>query len=281
MPKAETFKTRKLIVAASEILAEQSPMTIRQLFYRLVSVGKLENSRADYVKVSRVMNIARNDGRIEWDLIVDRSRPTYAPNVWNYAGAYAKTIQRSYRKDYWDTQPVHVEIWAEKDAVIGSIQDLTDELGVTVRVGRGFQSATRVHEITEHFQRIGKPIHVYYLGDHDPSGCEIETDLFWRVSEDFELTRLAIHGADILKFGLPPLQVKTSDSRASNFVSLHGNQCVELDALPPAELRGRIRKAVMRHVDNESWKRAKLVESAETQSIVSFAEKLQNLEAAP
>src|SRR5271157_2058926 len=135
MPKAETAKTGRLIKAAGRILAEQSPMTIRQLFYRLVSVGLLENNRADYVKVSRVMTIARNDGRIEWEHIVDRSRPTYSPDVWNDAEQYAKTIQHSYRKDYWNTQPVHVEIWAEKDAVIGSIQDLTDSLGITVRVG--------------------------------------------------------------------------------------------------------------------------------------------------
>lgn len=281
MPKAETRKTRKVIETADKILAEQSPMTIRQLFYRLVSIGLLENSRGDYVKVSRVMTIARNDGRIEWDSIVDRSRPTYSPNVWNDAGAYAKTIQHSYRKDYWNTQPVHVEIWVEKDAVIGSIQDLTDELGITVRVGRGFQSTTRVHEIEKHFASIGKPIHVYYLGDHDPSGCEIETDLFSRVITDFNLTRLAIHGEDISRFKLPPLKVKAADPRAERFIGEYGDECVELDALPPNELRDRIERAVMQHVDAELWERSKMVEQAEQGSILAFAEKLQNLEAAP
>jgi hypothetical protein len=279
MPKAETHKTRRLIEVAAEILAEQSPMTVRQLFYRLVSIGLLENSQAHYAKVSRVMTIARKDGRIEYDLIVDRSRPTYSPSVWRDPGQYAKTIQHSYRKDYWETQPVHVEIWAEKDAVIGSIQDLTDELGITVRVGRGFQSTTRVHEIAEHFESIGKPIYVYYLGDHDPSGREIQDDLILRVRADFRLTRLAIHEEDIAKFKLPPLRVKTNDPRAASFLFRHGDECVELDALPPTELRRRIRKAVMRHVDTESWKRTKLVEAAETKSIVSFAKTLQNLEA--
>jgi hypothetical protein len=40
---------------------------------------------------------------------------------------------------------VYVELWCEKDAVIGSIQDTTDALGVPVRVGRGFQSTTSQH----------------------------------------------------------------------------------------------------------------------------------------
>jgi hypothetical protein len=62
MPKAETQRITDLIDQAVEILDEQSPMTIRQLFYRLVSAGALENSRNDYVKVSRIMTIARNDG---------------------------------------------------------------------------------------------------------------------------------------------------------------------------------------------------------------------------
>ena len=158
---------------------------------------------------------------------------------------------------------------------------MTDSLGVTIRVGRGFQSTTRVHEITEHLESIGKPIHIYYLGDFDPSGCEIETDLFWRVNGDFKLTRLAIHADDIKRFNLPPLRVKASDSRSASFLSKHGNECVELDALPPNELRDRIRNAVMQHVDLPSWERAKLVESVEAQSIVAFAEKLQHLEAAP
>ncbi len=264
MPKAETFKTRKLVEEAATILAAESPMTFRQLFYRLVSIRVLENSRADYVRVSRVMTIARSDGRVDWELIVDRSRPEYSPNVWNDAGEYAKTIRRSYRRDLWNTQPVHVEIWAEKDAVVGSIRDLTDSLGVTVRVGRGFQSTTRVHEIAEEFSEKQKQIHVYYLGDHDPSGRCIEDELRQRVTmqnmtlNSWSVTRLAIHRADIKKFNLPPLRVKASDSRATDFLSKHGDQCVELDALPPNELRARIKKAIMQHIHKESWRRAKV-----------------------
>jgi len=67
-------------------------------------------------------------------------------------------------------QPGHCEIWTEKDAIIGSIQDVTNELGVTVRVCRGFLSTTKAHEIAEHFDAISKSITIFYLGDHDPSG---------------------------------------------------------------------------------------------------------------
>jgi len=54
-------------------------MTIRQLFYRLVSIEAIENSRNDYQRVSSIMTKARNDGRIAFDAIVDRSRSEYMP----------------------------------------------------------------------------------------------------------------------------------------------------------------------------------------------------------
>jgi hypothetical protein len=247
-------------------------MTIRQLFYRLVSAGKIENNRKCYQLVSRVMTKARNDGRCDFDFIVDRSRPEYRPNVWNDVAGYARTVREAYRKDYWATQPYHVETWVEKDAIIGSIEPVTQgELGVPVRVGRGFLSTTKAHEIAALFACIGKPIVAFYLGDHDPSGRYIESDLYKRIqgqgSGDFELRRLAIFKSDIRKFNLPPLRVKPDDPRAAAFVQRHGAECVELDALPPEELRRRIRQAVTALIDQEVWNRAIKVEKAELASI--------------
>jgi hypothetical protein len=272
MAQGEWSKTTRLIEQATEILAFEHPMTVRQLFYRLVSQGELSNTRGDYQRLSGVMTKARNDGRCDFDWIVDRSRPEYSPNVWTDAAGYGKAIQRSYRKDYWSTQPCHVELWSEKDSVIGSIEGTTDALGITVRVGRGFLSTTRAHEIAEAFDRISKPIFVFYLGDHDPSGREIETNALRRVQEymtawSFSLSRLAIHAQDIHDWKLPPLRIKDSDSRAADFYVRHGEDCVELDALPPSELRQRIEEAVISKLDRAAWERAVAVEKVEIANI--------------
>ena len=270
MAKAELIRTRQLIEAAISILSSESPMTIRQLFYRLVSSQQVENSRADYQRVSRIMTTARDDGRCPFEWIVDRSRPEYSPSVFDDAAGYAEAVKCSSRKNYWATQPNHCEIWVEKDAIIGSIQSVTDELGVTVRVGRGFLSTTKAHEIAERFNGISKPIMVFYLGDHDPSGRTIEADLATRIEmygSIFTLSRLAIFAGDIRKFNLPPLRVKMSDSRAKEFLRKYNNACVELDALPRIELRKRIRSAVEQLLDRELWNRAIEVESVELASI--------------
>ena len=255
MARNQWTATTELVEKAKRILSAEHPATIRQLFYRLVSVQALENSIPDYKKLSRVMTDARESGRVPFEWIVDRSRPTYAPNVFDDIKGGLTALRNCYRKDYWQDQPAHVEIWAEKDAIIGSIEPVTDELGVTVRVSRGFTSTTRVHEIASVFAGIFKPIFVYYLGDHDPSGRAIELDLYDRISRygpDFEMARLAIRERDIDDFKLPPLRIKTSDTRAAAFRRKFGNRCVELDALPPEELRSRVRQAIEGHIEGEA-----------------------------
>jgi hypothetical protein len=273
-------KTRKLIEQVRAILQTQFPMTVRQCFYRLVSQRVLRNNRKDYQKLSRVLTLAREQGEIPFEWLVDRSRPIYATDVWGSPKDYMEACTVSYRKDYWQLQPNYCELWVEKDAVIGSIAEVTDGLGVTVRVGRGFLSTTRAHDIADILQRICKPKTIFYLGDHDPSGLCIEREAAERVRKygggHFTIKRLAIHPEDIATFNLPPLRVKTkrdgdyADSRAEEFVAEYGSECVELDALPPGELRKRVREAVEAKIDRKTWDRAIVAERAELRSIEDF-----------
>jgi hypothetical protein len=242
-----------------------------------VSIEMLENCDKDYTRLIRVMTSAREAGEIEYEYIVDRSRPAYEPNVFDDVDEYLRAIKKGFRKDYWKAQPKHVEVWAEKDAVIGSIDELTDELGVTVRVYRGFNSTTRVNEIATILASIKKPTMIFYLGDHDASGREIERDGLARVrtylngryhhSYTLKMKRLAIHAADIQKFKLPPQRVKLSDTRAKRFLARYKDSCVELEALPPVELRRRLRAAVEAEIDNELWNQSGCTEKVELASI--------------
>lgn len=274
MAKGEWAKTTALIDEANEILAAESPMTLRQLFYRLVSSSAINNDKRSYTALCRVMTKARKDGRIDFDHMVDRSRPTYTPYVFDDPQDYARSIKSSYRKDYWLSQSWYVEIWTEKDSISGSIEPITDELGITVRVGRGYLSTTRKYEIARHFMHgrgKDKSIQVFYLGDFDPSGMDLEKDAVAEIRKhgaQFNIDRLAIHHADIARFNLPPLRVKDDDSRSKNFKRSHGNKCVELDALPVEELRRRIRESVSALIDHERWDRAVAVEKVEIASIL-------------
>lgn len=114
MSKAEWAGTTEFISEMLSILEAEHPMTVRQLFYRLVSAGTITNSLGEYQRVSRLITKARRDDRCPYEYLVDRSRPTYTPNVWEDCAAYADVISKSYRKDHWELQPRHVECGAKK-----------------------------------------------------------------------------------------------------------------------------------------------------------------------
>jgi hypothetical protein len=279
MARSEWAKTTRLIEAAAEILEAEHPMTVRQCFYRLVSVGEIANSIADYRRVSQILTTGRNDGRIRFSWIVDRSRQNYATSTWGNLKEFGETVLYSYRRDNWQDQPNYCEVWTEKDAIIGSINAVANEWAVTIRAQRGFNSTTCAHEIAGLFldkNLAGKCIKVFYLGDWDPSGAAIEDDVSRRVrdygSGPFSIERLAIHLADIAKFNLPPLRVKSSDPRASEFVRRYGTKAVELDALPPTELRARLQKAISNEVETKSWERALVIESAHRETTERIVE---------
>jgi len=82
MAMGELQSTTRLIASAAQVLSEEHPMTIRQLFYRLVSAGVTENCLGDYQRISRVMTKAREDSRVPFEWIVDRSRASYHSRRW-------------------------------------------------------------------------------------------------------------------------------------------------------------------------------------------------------
>jgi hypothetical protein len=300
MAQGEWGATTRLIDAASEILTEQRPMTIRQLFYALVSALIIENCLRDYKRVSRAMTIARLDDRIKYEWIVDRSRPRYDAETWSNLAQVGKWMERNlrlYRRDRWQDQPIHCSLICEKDALTGSLDPVREQFGLTLRALRGFDSTTGVREVAEEFvvaRADGKSVVAFYMGDWDPSGECMERELKQRIVAamrkvldlpekssnrllDIELRRVAIFKEDIRRFNLPPLRVKDADSRSPKFVRKHGNRAVELDALPANELRGRLRRAIESLIDRPAWERASMVEEAQRATCERYASLLREL----
>src|SRR6516225_4726726 len=99
----------ELLSILKPILEADRPMTVRQCFYRLVSIGKLENCRPDYQRVSRLLTSARHDGAILWSWITDRSRPVYRPSTWANPADWLGEPE-DYRRDPWQEQRNYVEV---------------------------------------------------------------------------------------------------------------------------------------------------------------------------
>lgn len=267
----------RLAVAALTTLEESPPMTLRQLYYRLVSKAVIPNTHASYQRLARVTVQARVAEYIPWKYIIDRTREVQKVSSWSDLPDFLDTVRASYRKDLWQDNPERVEIWLEKDALSGIFRGVLDEYQAPLVVTRGYPSRSLLYESVELIEEDGRPCSIYYFGDHDPSGRDIERvckDAFRESDTSIEFERVAILPSDIGRFGLPPMPAKTSDTRHRRFVAEFGDACVELDALPPNELRNRLRAVVRRHIDADSWDRLRNIEAQERATLMATLQRL-------
>jgi hypothetical protein len=275
-----TQKNRQLLDQALAMLEAERPMTLRQLYYRLVSAGALAPQSVEYRRLGRIMTRARELSRVPLTWIVDHVRSTLKPSSWSALTDFGEAVRDSYRKDLWEAMPVHLEIFVEKDAIAGTLQPVTEEYDVRLHVCRGHVSLSFAGSIAALWKRVRKPIFAYYLGDFDPSGFDIERDLCAKLARysgkaqaaqpgpgGFCWRRLAVLPEGFANHGLIRLRAKAKDRRTKGFLAEHGPDCAEVDALPPSELRRRVRDAITGHIDTPRWQRLLDIERLEKETI--------------
>jgi len=245
-------KTLQLIETAKDILAEGHPMTVRQVFYQLVSRQVVENNRGRYQAVSDALVNARRKGVIPWEWIEDRLRRPRHVSMWSGLPDFAETCRRAYRLDIWSSQPNYLEVWLEKDALSGIFEDVLNPYGVTLNVGRGYDGWSSIHGAAVRYNDKTEDVIVLYFGDFDPSGEDMKRSLEDRLEDQGcqpEVIKCALVPDDIRRYNLPPDFTKATDSRAAAFIAEHGDLAVELDALPADVLRARLEAEVRSRMD--------------------------------
>ena len=270
--RGKSTRSIALVAAASAILKEIQPASVRAVCYQLFTRGFIDSmAKSETNRVSSQLTWAREAGVIPWAWIVDETRASETVSAWKNPEAYIETVRRSYRRDRWTDQPCRIEIWSEKGTIRGTVAPVLQEYGVTFRVMHGYTSATTAYQVAAE-SRQGKFLTVFYLGDWDPSGMHMsEIDIPSRVEAyggDLGLERLALNEADIAA-GLPYFltESKRKDPRYAWYQRRYGSRCWELDALSPVVLRERVEQAIRARLDLEAWQRADLVERAERESL--------------
>jgi len=269
----------EIVTAVKDIVRTYSTrMTLRQIYYRLVSKNLIPNNLNSYKNLSRILVGARERGEIDAHIMEDRGRETYGGD-WGYDTpeefirsklSGLKGAWSGYTREMWEGQPEYIEVWVEKDALSRLVRGATDGYRVKTCVGRGYSSYTYVSDaVTRLESQRDKQCTIIYLGDFDPSGLDITRDLGRRLAEygadHVEIKRIALSKDQIKRYSLPPAPVKTSDARAQKFIDKHGNDVWELDALEPNVLQKEIQDEIQRHIDADAWEavREKIVEERE------------------
>jgi hypothetical protein len=269
--RGRSLASLHLIERMYAIAQEAQPITGRGIGYKLF-VEKLipDMSKKSMAIVYRLLKEAREEGIIPWEWIVDETRGLERRASWDDPEHYAESVERGYRRDLWNQQPVRVEVWSEKGTVRGVVAPVLNRYGVGFRPFHGFDSATEVHDIS--IDQDGRKLIALYIGDYDCSGmCMSEVDLPKRLpnygATHVELRRLALTIEQC--HGLPsfPASDKRKDRRYNWFVTNYGDRCWELDAMDPRVLRNMVEEAIKSLIDWEAWNRMKAVQDAEIESL--------------
>lgn len=250
--------------AMIRIAGADHPMTVRGLYYRLVSEGLIPKTEAEYEKAGRYLLQLRREGAVPYAWIADHTRWMRKPRTYDSWEDALRATASAYRRSLWNDQDVYVEIWCEKDTLAGILFEETGAWDVPLMVVRGFSSETYVHEASQHIAAQGKPAYLYLLTDHDPSGLASANDVSRKIRNflpDFPCTveRVAVTQGQIDQWTLPTRPTKTTDSRSRSFMG----ESVELDAIPPRTLRELVRECITRHIDPEVWQHTQSIEAME------------------
>lgn len=261
-----------LIVACNQIISEYQAqgfvLTLRQLYYQLVSREYIENNVQSYKKVGSTVNDARLAGLIDWEAIEDRGRNLEHNSHWTSPDNIIGAAARGYAIDHWQGQLYRPEVWIEKDALTGVIADICGELDVAYFACRGYNSQSeqwRAAKRFEEYDRRGQIPVLLHLGDHDSSGIDMTRDNRERLEMfmgGVSVVRLALSIEQVAQYNLPPNPAKESDTRFAAYAAVYGDESWELDALQPTVIVELIRAAVTALRDDAIYLEVLEVESA-------------------
>jgi hypothetical protein len=254
-PYAPSAESRKLIDLANEIIEEYQAMnlilTLRQLYYRFVAQDYFPNSQKSYDNLGAIVSRARLGGLMDWDAIEDRGRQLYGYNHHASPAAAIQSTSRTYRKNFWEGQGIHVEVWVEKQALESIVGRVALQWDVSYYACKGYTSLSEMYEASVRFRELpGLPdVKIIHLGDHDPSGVDMTRDIRERLNDLFgvhvEVERIALNMDQIEEFSPPPNPAKMTDSRAKNYIDTYDTESSwELDAIEPADLHNLISDAI-------------------------------------
>lgn len=254
------------------IVAEQKPMTVRQVFYQATVAGIVEKAESGYGKVQTDLAKLRDEHALPYDWIVDNTRLQRKPTSYSSVEQALWDTAQFYRKDLWRDANAYVEIWLEKDALSGVIFPVTSLYDVPLMIARGYASLSFLHGSAEYIARLRKPAYLYHFGDHDPSGVnageKIEQTLRKLApNAEIHFERVAVTRDQIHELRLPSRQTKTSDPRAKGFEG----RSVELDAIRPQMLRDMVEAVINRHLPQAELRALQWVEQNERDQLLMYA----------
>lgn len=255
-------------VADAIVRTYDTPVTLRQLFYRLVAKQTLPNTQTAYKSLSSNTAKARRDGT--FPALEDRVRGIDRRMAWTSPEQALRITAATYRRDRTEGQPFSVYMAVEKSGLLNQLDAWYSRFGLPLLALGGYSSQTLADEVRDDVEHQRRPAVLLYAGDHDASGEDIDRDFVARTDCWHKVVRVALTPDQVAEHNLPPLPGKASDTRAAAFAERHGGLVqVELDALPPDALHRLYDEALAPWWDGDAYAEALAGEDADKSAILA------------
>lgn len=251
-------KTLSKLEAVNAVLDEYQhflPLTIRQIFYRLVGTDVIAKTELEYSKLCEMLNRARRSGKIGMNAIRDDGFTGGVGVRLGYTGAdeFVSEVAanaENYVSDRQAGQQHRLIVMCEVGGMLPQLSHVVSEYGVSVKSSGGFDSLTIKHMMGQSWGV--KPTIVLHIGDYDPSGeC-----MFDALSEDvrafadyyeheIQFVRLAVKHDHIQDYNLPTAPPKVSSHQKNKQMDV----TVQAEALDPATLASIVQEGVVSRLD--------------------------------
>lgn len=300
-----------IVRAVLAILREYSgygPMTVRQIFYRLVGQYDYPKDERAYKRLCEYLVKARRAQMIPFGRIRDDGTishlaggDTGRADVWEYVKSIIDHPANYLRLDRNTGQPHHIELWCEAAGMAPMLAQMVRYRDVSVYSTGGFSSVTVTHEVAMRIARRDKPTYFLHVGDYDPSGESIFASMsqdigsfisseiggyFYpdtgRVEDGDEVPffiprRVALTEDQVEEFDLPSAPPKASDSRSRAWED-DGRQTTQAEAMPPTLLESVIKEVVDELTDDDAIAKVEEQEEADKERLRAAVEDQSVLE---
>lgn len=284
IPSPESLELVEQVRSVLVLFRAYLPVTIRQVFYRLVSTIAFPKTEKSYDRLCETLNRARRSGLLSWDDFRDDGFSRVAPTSWESPSDWATTVLESaktYRVDRQRGQERRLVLWCEAAGMVPQLARVARDYSVPVFSSGGFDSVTAKHQVATDFASLGEAT-VLHLGDLDPSGVH----MFGSLDEDVrsfleglgaggkvDFVRLAVTAEQVDRLELPTSPAKESDRRSFS------GETVQAEAIPPDELARIVRQSIDDRLDGHVFSQVLAVEEQQrTQLVEQVAAVLESLE---
>jgi len=278
--------TLERIEQANKIIEEYQQqgytLTVRQIYYQFVARDLIENKARSYKLIANALEKGRMNGYIDWETIEDRTRSLRGNTHWDSPSQILDSAASGYKLNSREDQSSLVEVWIEKDALIGVISSVCQELDIDYFSCRGYVSLSALWRAARRYKYEDKPCIILHMGDHDPSGLDmtrvIGDTLATFGCDNIEVRRIALNMDQVEEYNPPPNFAKITDTRSGGYIAQHGDQSWELDALSPDVMVNLIKDEVDKLTDDAKQQKLLRLQEKDKEKLQEVADNWESLQ---